>query len=89
MDDTVEKGKLLTVFQKFFVFSFYPLAIKAVEYSDHQRRAVWRSGWLSGGRPVRNSALTKKWTGEFCLFFTDMTYVPGQFIPYIFWGTKP
>ena len=21
---------------------------------------------------------------EFCLFFTDMTYVPGQFIPYIF-----
>ena len=23
-------------------------------------------------------------TDEFCLFFTDMTYVPGQFIPYIF-----
>ena len=22
---------------------------------------------------------------EFPLFFTDMTYVPGQFIPYIFW----
>ena len=26
-------------------------------------------------------------TDEFCLFFTDMTYVPGQFIPYIFFGT--
>ena len=26
---------------------------------------------------------------EFRLFFTDMTYVPGQFIPYIFFGTKP
>ena len=24
-------------------------------------------------------------TNEFCLFFTDMTYVPGQFIPYFFW----
>ena len=23
-------------------------------------------------------------TDELCLFFTDMTYVPGQFIPYIF-----
>ena len=23
-------------------------------------------------------------TDQFCLFFTDMTYVPGQFIPYIF-----
>ena len=22
---------------------------------------------------------------EFPLFFTDMTYLPGQFIPYIFW----
>ena len=38
----------------------------------------------SGGRAVKNSALTKKLTDEFCLFFTDMTYVPGQFIPYIF-----
>ena len=28
-------------------------------------------------------------TDEFCLFYTDMTYVPGQFIPYIFFGTKP
>ena len=28
-------------------------------------------------------------TDEFCLFFTDMTFVPGQFIPYIFFGTKP
>ena len=51
---------------------FYPLAIKALGYSDHQRRAV------------RNSALTKKLADEVCLFFTDMTYVPGQFIPYIF-----
>ena len=50
-------------------------------YSDHQRRAVKRA--------VRNSALTKKLTNEFCLFFTGMTYVPGQFIPYIFLGTKP
>ena len=58
---------------------FYPSAIKAVGYSDHQRR-----GGRSVGRAVRNSALTKKLTDEFCLFFTDMTYVPGQFIPYIF-----
>ena len=35
-------------------------AIKAVGYSDHQRQ--------SGGRAVRNSALTKKVTDEFCLF---------------------
>ena len=56
---------------------FYPSAIKAVGYSDHQRQAV------------RNSALTNKSTDEFCLFFTDMTYVPWQFIPYIFEGTKP
>ena len=28
--------------------------------------------------------LTETLTDEFCLFFTDMTYVPGQFIPYIF-----
>ena len=28
-------------------------------------------------------------TDEFCLFFTDMIYVPGQFIPYIFFCTKP
>ena len=34
---------------------FYPSAIKAVGYSDHQRRAVGRAG-----RSVRNSALTKK-----------------------------
>ena len=27
-------------------------------------------------------------TDEFCLFFKDMTYVPGQFIP-SFFGTKP
>ena len=53
-----------------------------VGYSDHQRRAVRRA--------VRNSALTKIYmvvvilTDEFCLFFTYMTYVPGQFIPYIF-----
>ena len=31
----------------------------------------------------KNSALTKKITDEFCLYFTDMTYVPGQFIHYI------
>ena len=60
---------------------FYPSAIKAVGYSDHQSRA--------GGRAVRNSAITKKLTDEFCLFFTGMTYVPGQLIPYIFFGTKP
>ena len=28
-------------------------------------------------------------TDELYLFFTDMTYVPVQFIPYIFFGTKP
>ena len=55
---------------------FYPSAIKAVGYSDHQRRAGSRAG-------SQNSALTKK-IDEFCLFFTDMTYVPGQFISYIF-----
>ena len=27
-------------------------------------------------RAVRNSALTKKVTDEFCLLFTDITYVP-------------
>ena len=46
-------------------------------------------GGQTVGRAVRNSALTKKLTYEFCLFFTDMTYVPGQFIRYIFFGTKP
>ena len=59
---------------------FTPSAMKAVGYSDHQRRAVLRSF----GRAVSNSALTKKLTDEFCLLFTDMTYVPGQFILYIF-----
>ena len=53
------------------------------------RSGGW-SGGQSGGREglqaVRNSALNKKLTDEFCLFFTDMTYVPGQFIPYIFFG---
>ena len=39
-----------------------------------------------GGRAVRNLALTKKLTDVFCLFFTDMTFVPGQFIPYIFFA---
>ena len=47
-------------------------------------RAVGRVG----RRAFRNSALTKNLTDEFCLFFTDMTYVPEQFIPYIFFGTK-
>ena len=62
----------------------YPSANKAVRYSDHQRRSGGRAVGLSGGWAVRNSVLTKKLTAEFCLFFTDMTYVPGQFIPYIF-----
>ena len=56
---------------------FYPLAIKTVGYSDHQRQAVGR---------VRNSVLNKKLADEFSLFFTETTYVPGQFIPYIFLG---
>ena len=59
---------------------FHPSAIKAVGYSDHQRR----SGSQVGGRSVRNSVVTQKVTDEFCLFFINMTYVPGQFIPYIF-----
>ena len=79
----------------------YPSAIKAVGYSDHRRRAgplrLWDIVITRGGRMgplrlwgiVRNSVLTKKVTDEFCLFFTDMTYVPGQFVPYIFFGTKP
>ena len=33
---------------------------------------------------MRNLTLTKKLADEFCLFFIDMTYVPGQFFPYIF-----
>ena len=37
-----------------------------------------------GLRLVRNSARTKKLTDEFCLFFTDMAYVPGQFTPHLF-----
>ena len=28
-------------------------------------------------------------TDKFCLFFTDMTYVPGQFIPYFFCFLAP
>ena len=39
-----------------------------------------RSGGQSGGQAVRNSAVAKKLLDEFCLFFTDMTYVPGQFM---------
>ena len=49
------------------LYYFYSSAIRAVGYS--------------GGRAVRNSALTKKLTDEFCLFFTDITY-----IPYILWA---
>ena len=41
-------------------------------------------GGRPGGQAVRNSAVTKKLNYEFCLFFIDMTCVPGQFIPYIF-----
>ena len=69
-----------------FTFTFYPSAIKAVGCSDHQRRAGGLAGGRSGGLAVRNSALTRKLTDEFCLFFTNMTYVPGQFILYIFGG---
>ena len=43
-----------------------------------------QSGGRSGGRAVRNLALTEKLPDEFCLFFTDITHVPGQFIPDIF-----
>ena len=49
------------------------------------RRAVWRAV----GRAVGNLVFTKKLTDEFGLFFTDMTHVPGQFIPCIVFGTKP
>ena len=45
-----------------------------------------RASGRAGGQAGRNSALTQKLIDEFCLFFTDMTYVPGQFIPYIFLG---
>ena len=79
--DKIEDGRHLTKSNKIRVKHFYPSAIKAVGYGDHQRR--------TSGRAVRNSALTKKLTDEFCLFFTDMTYVPGQFISYILFGTKP
>ena len=63
------------------IILFYPSTIKAVGYSDHQRRAVGRAGGRARGRAVRNSAVTKKLTDNFFLFFIDMTYVPGQFIP--------
>ena len=33
-------------------------------------------------RHIRNLALTKKLTDEFCLFFINMAYVPGQFFQY-------
>ena len=33
---------------------------------------------------ILNLALTKKLTDKFCLIFTFMTYVTGQFFPYIF-----
>ena len=36
-----------------------------------------------------NLASTKKLIDELCLFFTDMTYVPGQFFPYVFFDTTP
>ena len=72
-------------FSKMDLAIFTHSAIKAVGHSDHQKRAV---GWAAR-RAVRNSSLTKKLTDEFCLFFTDMTYVPGQFIPYIYFVTKP
>ena len=35
---------------------------------------------------IRNLAFNKEVTDELCLFFTEMTYVPGHFFPYIFWG---
>ena len=35
-------------------------------------------------RAVRKSAPSKKLTDQFCLFFTYTTYVPAQFIPFIF-----
>ena len=63
--------------------SCYPSAFKAVGYWWLWGIVITRGG-RSGGRAVRNSALTKKLTDEFCLFFTDMSHVPGQFIPYIF-----
>ena len=57
-----------------------------MRYSDLQRQAFGRG---SVECLVGNSALTKKLTDEFCLFFADMTYVPGQFIPYIFLAPSP
>ena len=42
--------KLTDKFCLFFTDHFYPSAIKAVGYSDHQRRAVWRAGGRAGGR---------------------------------------
>ena len=51
---------------------------KAVGYSDHQRRA----------ESQKFSSYSKINCWIF-LFSTDMTYVPEQFIPYIFFGTKP
>ena len=56
--------------------------------SGGRAEGLWGIVILRGGRAVggavRNSAITKKLTDEFCLFFTDMTYVPGQFNPIIF-----
>ena len=62
---------LITVF---LLTRFYPQPLR-----------LWGIMITRGGRAVTNSALTKKLTDEFCLFFTDMTYVPVQFIPYIFY----
>ena len=43
---------------------------------------------LRHGR-INNLTQIKKLNKEFCLFFTDMTYVPGKFFAYIFLVTEP
>ena len=72
---------LLSVFTWCYLLPFYHSAIP-------QPLRLWGIVITRGGRAVRNSALTKKLLDEFCLFFTDMTYVPGPFIPYIFLAPK-
>ena len=69
-------------------FDFFVFLVKISRLYTHQPLSLWGIVVTRGGRAVRNSALTQKLPVDFFLFYIDkkinMTYVPGQFIPYIF-----
>ena len=62
-------------------YDFYPSAIKAVGYSDSDHLR-----WVGGRAGLRPEMqlLLKSLLMNLVYFFKDMTYVPGQFISYIF-----